>query len=114
MMYVRGDPGDFDSWAAGGATGRSYAEVLPYFRKSEGLAASSEIVIDALAHNTTGPLGVSADGGRMPYSPKTARFGSSVPSTARLQSPLAGRGARSTVARPIWVKYIINLNPCHT
>ena len=35
MMYVRGHPGDFDSWAAGGATGWSYAEVLPYFRKSE-------------------------------------------------------------------------------
>ena len=38
MMYVRGHPGDFDSWAEGGATGWSYAEVLPYFRKSEGLA----------------------------------------------------------------------------
>ena len=55
MMYVRGHPGDFDSWAAGGAIGWSYAEVLPYFRKSEGLAASDEIVIDAAAHNTTGP-----------------------------------------------------------
>src|SRR6478609_2623861 len=37
MMYVRGHPGDFDSWAAGGATGWSYNDVLPYFRKSEGL-----------------------------------------------------------------------------
>jgi choline dehydrogenase-like flavoprotein len=73
-MYVRGDPGDFDSWAAGGATGRSYAEVLPYFRKSEGLAASSEIVIDALAHNTAGPLGVSADGRSMPYFPQNSAF----------------------------------------
>jgi len=52
MMYVRGHPGDFDAWAAGGATGWSYAEVLPYFRKSEGLAASDEIVIDAAAHDT--------------------------------------------------------------
>ncbi|MGA3002349.1 MAG: GMC family oxidoreductase N-terminal domain-containing protein [Acetobacteraceae bacterium] len=59
MMYVRGHPGDFDSWAAAGATGWSYAEVLPYFRKSEGLAPSSAIAIDAAAHNTTGPLGVS-------------------------------------------------------
>ncbi len=33
--------------------------MLPYFRKSEGLAASGDIVIDAAAHNTTGPLGVS-------------------------------------------------------
>ena len=59
MVYVRGHPGDFDSWAEGGATGWSYADVLPYFRKSEGMAPSDEIVVDALAHNTTGPLGVS-------------------------------------------------------
>src|SRR6202451_1178695 len=59
MAYVRGHPGDFDSWAAGGATGWSYADVLPYFRKSEGLAPSREISIDPEAHNTSGPLGVS-------------------------------------------------------
>lgn len=51
MMYVRGHPGDFDSWAEGGATGWSYTEVLPYFRKSEGLAPSGEVVIDAQAHH---------------------------------------------------------------
>ena len=59
MAYVRGHPGDFDSWAAGGATGWSYDEVLPYFKKSEGLAPSGDIVIDAVAHGTQGPLGVS-------------------------------------------------------
>ena len=59
MAYVRGHPGDFDSWADAGATGWSYAEVLPYFRKSEGLASCDEIVIDASAHNGAGPLGVS-------------------------------------------------------
>jgi choline dehydrogenase-like flavoprotein len=62
MAYVRGHPGDFDSWAAGGATGWSYDEVLPYFRKSEGLAPSGDIVIDGEAHNTEGPLGVSVRG----------------------------------------------------
>jgi len=62
MLYVRGHPGDFDAWAEGGATGWSYAELLPYFRKSEGLAASGDIVIDAGAHNTQGPLGVSVRG----------------------------------------------------
>ncbi len=59
MAWVRGHPGDFNSWAEGGATGWSYADVLPYFRKSEGLALSQEIVIDPEAHNTSGPLGVS-------------------------------------------------------
>lgn len=59
MAYVRGHPGDFDSWAAGGATGWSHDEVLPYFKKSEGLAPSGDIVVDTDAHNTEGPLGVS-------------------------------------------------------
>jgi choline dehydrogenase len=59
MAYVRGHPGDFDSWAAGGATGWGYDDVLPYFKKSEGLAPSGDIVVDTDAHNTQGPLGVS-------------------------------------------------------
>jgi choline dehydrogenase-like flavoprotein len=59
MAYVRGHPGDFDSWAAGGAVGWSYADVLPYFKKSEGLAPSGDIVVDSDAHNTQGVLGVS-------------------------------------------------------
>ncbi len=44
MAYVRGHPGDFDAWAEGGATGWSYHDVLPYFKKSEGLAPSDDIV----------------------------------------------------------------------
>src|SRR5215831_15997953 len=59
MAYVRGHPGDFDSWAEGGATGWSYAEVLPYFRKSEGLTPCEDVMIDPEAHGTRGPLGVS-------------------------------------------------------
>ena len=59
MAYVRGHPGDFDSWAADGAIGWSYDDVLPYFKKSEGLASSGDIVVDTDAHNTDGPLGVS-------------------------------------------------------
>ena len=59
MLYVRGHPGDFNSWAAGGASGWSYRDVLPYFRKSEGLGPTGEAVIDAEAHSTSGPLGVS-------------------------------------------------------
>jgi len=35
MMYVRGNPRDFDRWAAMGATGWSYADVLPVFRRAE-------------------------------------------------------------------------------
>lgn len=71
MVYVRGHPGDFDAWAEGGATGWSYREVLPYFRKSEGLAPSEEVVIDAQAHNVDGPLGVSV---RSPVLPAARDF----------------------------------------
>src|SRR3954447_7532085 len=35
MIYVRGNRADFDGWAAGGAEGWSYDEVLPYFKRSE-------------------------------------------------------------------------------
>ena len=59
MAYVRGHPGDFDAWSENGATGWSFAEVLPYFRKSEGLVPSDDIQIDPSAHSTTGPLSVS-------------------------------------------------------
>src|SRR5262249_37210528 len=56
MVYVRGHPGDFDSCAEVGATGWSYAAVLPPFRKSEGLASRDDFVVDQPAHNTPGPL----------------------------------------------------------
>ncbi|MGD2140894.1 MAG: GMC family oxidoreductase N-terminal domain-containing protein [Burkholderiales bacterium] len=36
MLYVRGNPGDYDSWSDDmGCAGWSYAEVLPYFKKTE-------------------------------------------------------------------------------
>ena len=35
MVYFRGHPRDYDDWVKAGATGWSYGEVLPYFRKSE-------------------------------------------------------------------------------
>jgi len=35
MVYIRGCKWDYDNWAEMGATGWSYDDVLPYFRKSE-------------------------------------------------------------------------------
>ncbi len=35
LLYVRGQPEDYDRWAELGNEGWSYAEVLPYFKKSE-------------------------------------------------------------------------------
>ena len=71
MAYVRGHPGDFDSWAEGGATGWSYDDVLPLFKKSEGLQPSGDITVDHDAHNPDGPLGVSV---RSPVIPAAQQF----------------------------------------
>ncbi|MDO9441069.1 MAG: choline dehydrogenase [Beijerinckiaceae bacterium] len=35
MAYTRGHRGDYDRWAKNGATGWSYAEALPYFKRAE-------------------------------------------------------------------------------
>ena len=35
MVYSRGQPGDFDDWAAMGNPGWSWAEVLPYYKRME-------------------------------------------------------------------------------
>ena len=35
MVYVRGHARDFDHWAESGATGWSYADVLPYYKRME-------------------------------------------------------------------------------
>lgn len=35
MIYVRGNPADYDGWAQMGLPGWSYAEVLPLFKRSE-------------------------------------------------------------------------------
>ncbi|HZB21529.1 MAG TPA: GMC family oxidoreductase N-terminal domain-containing protein [Blastococcus sp.] len=71
MAYVRGHPGDFDAWAAGGAKGWAYDDVLPYFKKSEGFQPSDDIVVDPDVHGYDGPLGVSV---RQPVIPAAAQF----------------------------------------
>src|ERR1700682_4799606 len=35
MVYIRGHKSDYDQWASLGNTGWSYADVLPYFKRSE-------------------------------------------------------------------------------
>ena len=38
QLYLRGHPLDYEGWARSGATGWSYSEVLPYFRRLEARA----------------------------------------------------------------------------
>ena len=55
MCYIRGHASDYDEWATAGCTGWSYADVLPYFKKSEGNLAG---LVDNF-HGQAGPLKVS-------------------------------------------------------
>jgi choline dehydrogenase len=42
LVYVRGNPHDFDRWEEEGAHGWSYRNVLPYFRRAEKRAAGGD------------------------------------------------------------------------
>ncbi|XP_046684809.1 glucose dehydrogenase [FAD, quinone]-like isoform X2 [Homalodisca vitripennis] len=60
LSYVRGNPKDYDSWAAAGNEGWSYENVLPYFRKSEDLRAQEILATKDVGnyHGTGGFLQV--------------------------------------------------------
>ena len=53
MVYVRGQPEDYDGWAAEGNAGWGWSDVLPYFRKAEHNERGSDDF-----HGATGPLNV--------------------------------------------------------
>lgn len=54
MCYIRGVPADYDEWAAHGADGWHWDNVLPWFRKAEGNTRGSDAF-----HGGDGPLTVS-------------------------------------------------------
>ena len=53
MVYTRGHRGDFDRWARAGATGWSYADLLPYFKRGESWEDG-----ETRWRGGTGPLGI--------------------------------------------------------
>ncbi|XP_065907070.1 L-sorbose 1-dehydrogenase-like isoform X1 [Dysidea avara] len=55
LVYVRGSPADYDTWAEKGADGWGFDDVLSYFLKSE----DSQLGEDSKYHSTGGPLTVS-------------------------------------------------------
>jgi choline dehydrogenase-like flavoprotein len=62
MAYFRGPAKDFDEWAAMGNPGWSYAELLPYFLRSE----HNPEYAGSPYHATGGPMGVSFPTSRNP------------------------------------------------
>ena len=55
MAYYHGHPSDYDRWAASGLPGWSYAEVLPYFRRSEDWEGGADTWRGAGGPLTVGP-----------------------------------------------------------
>ncbi|MBB3166861.1 choline dehydrogenase [Simiduia aestuariiviva] len=53
MLYVRGQPEDYDRWAAEGCEGWDWASVLPYFKKAQHQERGADDY-----HGTGGPLNV--------------------------------------------------------
>ncbi len=55
MIYVRGEPAEFDHWAALGNDGWDYASLLPYFKRLEGT-----LLGDSAQRGREGPITVSS------------------------------------------------------
>jgi choline dehydrogenase-like flavoprotein len=53
MIYIRGNPADYDEWAAMGCDGWAYDDVLPYFKRAEDNERGEDMY-----HGAGGPLRV--------------------------------------------------------
>lgn len=110
MIYVRGDRADYDSWAALGATGWSWAELLPYFVRTEDQERSDGPYAGPL-HGRGGPLRAADLRDPHPVSqamvqaalqaglPPCADFNNGRPHGAGLFQANLRNGRRSSVAR---------------
>ena len=68
MVYVRGNPHDFEEWESLGAEGWGYRDCLPYFKRAESWIGGGDIY-----RGGDGPLGVSA-GNKMRLNPLYRAF----------------------------------------
>ncbi|SHI31546.1 GMC family oxidoreductase [Pollutimonas bauzanensis] len=74
MVHVRGNPADYDGWAASGCTGWGWADVLPHFRDME--------------QHADGASGLHGAGGPMPVTPAQRHPASDAFIKAMVQSGL--------------------------
>lgn len=61
MLYLRGNPSDYNKWAANGNKGWCWKDVLPFFKKAEDNGEINRV--GRKYHSTGGPLSVE----RLPY-----------------------------------------------
>jgi choline dehydrogenase len=65
LIFIRGQHEDFDDWAKGGATGWSFREALPYFKKLENYEGAHGV--DTEYRGAHGEMGVSDLRNEHPY-----------------------------------------------
>ena len=88
LLYVRGQPEDFDHWRQLGNTGWGFDDVLPYFRRSEHQARG-----ESTLHGVGGPLCVSdaTEPHELCDAFIAAADEAGIPAQRRFQRPGAGR-----------------------
>lgn len=95
MIYIRGNRADYDGWAAAGAEGWSYDDVLPYFRRPEDNTRGADAF-----HGTGGPLTVSDSRSNHPWSPRSSRRPSRRDTPATTTSTAAASSASAPISSP--------------
>ena len=110
MIYIRGHHADYDSWAADGCDGWGFADVLPYFKRSEDNARGASAY-----HGVGGPLRVEDPASPSPVSeafveaaeavglPRTSDFNGAEQEGAGLYQ-LTQRGGRRESAATAFLK----------
>lgn len=71
MVFMRGQPADYDAWADQGNEGWSFADVFPYFKKAEGHVDRADAF-----HGQNGPVKVSTVKSGHPIDAAIVRSGS--------------------------------------
>src|SRR3546814_17952556 len=95
MLYVRGNPADYDGWAQQGCRGWSWDDVLPFFKRSERYVNGG----DQAYRGTGGPLEVEDYRTILPMTP---RFVAAPPQAGfRYRAHLNGAAPDSAGSSPL-------------
>ena len=105
MIYIRGHARDYDQWRQMGLSGWSYAEVLPYFKRSESIDTGEDAyhggegplrVTHAKADNPiyAGVIKAGAEAGLSHHRPISTAFSRRASAPISSPSPMGAVGAR--------------------
>jgi choline dehydrogenase len=94
MIYIRGHARDYDQWRQMGCEGWSFADVLPYFKRSEGNEDGGDDF-----HGGDGPIRCSAPLSKAASRPGTRRRPTSMASSRKALALISSR-SRKAAAGP--------------